>query len=363
MTTSPSSPAEPPLSPAFPPASSSSSSVKCPCVLNPAGVRNRSLAEARTAGRWRAVVEGGRVRRAITVTTLAPGMIAVRLEGPPALLERMGLQVAAAPQAARAAKQLAWISLDPRRFSGSVVQGEALLDPCAAPAGGERAGTCVRINGGYFNYRQRACSAQPEPRPIGPLNTAGGRQQPALPVPSAFAGDYHQMMFADGSSFASAPLLAERGEPVFGIKAAGNPMYRLPPDFCFERGDLVPPGVLWHAHDANPRAAISLPSSAGSGRIRLVAAPMGDRSCADSGWTLTAFSAAMARLDRQQSPPNVSLNLDGGESVALLAWVGGRPLLDVRQTLQPRRVGNLVEFHDGPPQRSPRMVRCVKLET
>ena len=81
---------------------------------------------------------------------------------------------------------------------------------------------------------------------------------------------------------------------------------------------------MWHAHDANPLAAISLPSSAGSGRIRLVAAPMGDRSCADSGWTLTAFSAAMARLDRQQSPPNVSLNLDGGESVALLAWATPR---------------------------------------
>lgn len=335
----------------------------------PTRVLNSSLpAEVKAAARWRALLSGQQLRRTLSVTTLAPGMIAVRLHGPPALLERMGLRsTAAGPQPADSpasvARRVAWVSLDARRFSGHVVQGDSLLDPCLHPAGEDPSTACVRINGGYFNFRQRACVGSPEHLPIGSLRTRGGAAQPALQVPPAFVDDYRELAFGDGSSLASAPLLAERGEAVFALKASGNPCYRLPPDFSFERGDVVAPGMLWHAHDANPRVAISVPAGPGNGRIRLVAAPMVDRSCADTGWTLSAFSAVLARLDRQHSPPNLSLNLDGGESVALMAWAEGRTLLDVRQTLQPRHVGNLIEFRAGPPRRSPEMVRCVRLAT
>ena len=296
-------------------------------------------------------------------------MIAVRLHASPELLERTGLRATAiaAQRQGRPvtmAKQLAWVSLDPHRFSGRVVQADVLIDPCTPAAGETTAATCVRINGGYFNFRQRACSGSPEHLPIGPLRTRGGAQQLALALPPAFADDYYALAFADGSLLASAPLLAERGEPAFAAKACGNPLYRLPPDFCFERGDQVAPGVLWHAHDANPRAAISLPTTAASGRVRVVAAPMSDRSRADCGWTLSEFSGALARLDRLEGrhrPPNTSLNLDGGESVALLAWAEGRPLLDIRQTARPRQVGNLIEFQARTTPQSPELVRCVKL--
>lgn len=334
-------------------------------------VHNASLppAAARAAEHWHAVVKGRQLRRSIHVTTLAPGMVAVHLQASPALLQRMGLQHATTAALAEdppdaVTKRLAWMSLDPRRFSGHVVQGDALLDPCVGPAGEAAARPCARINGGYFNFRQRACVDRPEHLSIGPLRTQGGTPQPTLPLPPAFADDYHELGFADGSSLACAPLLAERGAPVFAAKASGSPLYQLPRDFAFERGDQVAPGVLWHAHDANPRAAVSLPTTADSGCIRLVAAPMTDRGCADSGWTLAEFSGALARLDRlggQHGPPNISLNLDGGESVALLAWTEGRPVLDIRQTAQPRQVGNLIEFRAAACLRSPEMVRCVKL--
>lgn len=339
-----------------------------PPSIKPRGVHNGGLpVEAKALARWQALVAGRQLRRTLSVTTLAPGMVGVRLYAWPSFVDRVGLQDTVVGQpatdgSATATRRLDWISLDPSRFSGRVVQGDGLLDTSLPPEDGQPNLACVRLSGGYFNFLQRACPDRPEHLSIGPSRGRGGALRAALPLPTAYAGDYCELVFPDGSSLACAPLLGEQGEPVFAVRADGDPRYRLPPDFSFERGDQVAPGVLWHAHDANPRAAISMPTVTGKGaRIRLVAAPMDQRTSAGSGWTLSAFSGALARLDRMQDPPNVSLNLDGGESVALSAWVGGRPLLDSRQTLRPRRVGNLIEFRATPPSRSPRLVRCVKL--
>lgn len=321
--------------------------------------RLRHVAPAAVAlARWQAVVEGARVRRFISVHTLGPGVIGVNVRATPGQLQQLGLQVDQAADA-QVVKRLSWISLDPQRHVARVVQGDALTDPLAMETPASR----VRINGGFFNFRHRACADAAEALPVVRLRTAGGSEHAALPLPAAFAADYAELHCSDGSSLTCAPRLGVAGVAVFAQRALGHPDYRLPPDFSFEKGDQIAPGVLWHAQDANPRAAISVPQGEGDGRVRLVVAPMEDRSCAASGWTLPAFSTVLARLDRLQQPPNASLNLDGGESVALVAWVAGEPRLDVRQTVRPRAVGNLLEFVPVPRHGTAVTGRaeCVKL--
>lgn len=345
---------------------------KTGCVSTLHAVRNCASPAIWAFDRWRAVVHGKEVRRSLRVTTLAPGMVSVSLNASDRLLHRLGMRAPCAlaekhEHRPAATRQLTWLSLDPARCSGTVMQADSLVDPCrdaacdghAVKAAGVSA--TARINGGFFNFRQRAAEDRGEHVPIGPVRTTGGIPQPCLPLPPDYVDDYRELQFQDGSSLVCAPLLGEAGNPVFAVKAHDNPHYRLPPGFDFERGDLVRPGLLWHAHDANPRAAISVPSTVGNGRIRLVVAPMHDRACAESGWTLAGFSTAMARLDRLHSPANASLNLDGGESIALLARDGERVLLDVRQTKVPRRVGNLIEFSTHSVPRSPEVAECVRL--
>ncbi len=345
---------------------------KAGCVSTLHAVRNGVSPASWAFDRWRAVVQGTQVRRTVRVTTLAPGMVSVSLNASDRLLHRLGMRPPCAlaeklEHRPATARQLTWLSLDPGRYSGTVMQADSLVDPCqdeacdahAVNAAGVSA--TARINGGFFNFRQRSAVDSGEHVPIGPVRTAGGVPQACLPLPPGYVDDYHELQFQDGSSLVCAPLLGEAGNPVFAAKAHDNPHYRLPPGFDFERGDQVRPGVLWHANSANPRAAISVPSTVGSGRIRLVVAPMHDRACAESGWTLAGFSTAMARLDRLHSPANASLNLDGGESIALLAKDGERVLLDVRQTSVPRRVGNLIEFSTHSVPRSPEVTECVRL--
>ncbi|GAB3062265.1 hypothetical protein GCM10027214_29560 [Stenotrophomonas tumulicola] len=235
-----------------------------------------------------------------------------------------------------------------------MVVGEGLLDAselatCVGPRP-EVGAVVVRINGGYFNFLRRASAEVPEYAAIGPVAGAGGRPGLSLPVPAAFASDYQSVTFGDGSLFSSAPVLSRRGTAVFAGKAQDDPNYRLPEGFSFDRGGLIPPGHLWHAHDANPRAGLSLPAGPGEGIVRLVAAPMPDRSMAASGYTLRTFSQVMARLDRLhpdgrgKGVANSSLNLDGGESLLLQAWAGGQRRVDIRQVSHPRSVGNFIEF-------------------
>lgn len=299
----------------------------------------------RAVDRWQAVAAGTRARRFFRVHTIAPGAIAVRIQGDADVLARAGF-AAQSGGVAGVPRRLAWIALDPARFAGSVTRSDDLMDVHAAPRARDGV-TCVRLNGGYFNYRMRASAMAPEHVAIGPQRSGGGRPLPSLPVPEAFADDFREIAFADGSSISSAPMLSESGRATFADHAAGHDRYRLPAGFDFDNGDQIAPGMLWHAADPNPRAAISVPSAPGDARVRLVAAPMNDRNHPGTGWRLTEFSHVTARIDRMERPANTSLNLDGGESVALMAWTDGVPCLQVSQTPVPRRVANLIEFTDA----------------
>jgi len=308
------------------------------------------------------LVDGWRVRKTCRIQSLAPGLVSVRLRGDAALLGKLGLLPEGAGAAPVTCRAVDWVAVDMGRFRGSVVQGDGLLDLRQAPSLRDGLQTRVRLNGGFFNYRKRADATQGEHVAIGAHLAPGGAALPALPLPAGFEGDYRQLHFADGSSLCSAPTLAQAGVPVFAQQMVGRAGYRLPPDFSFDRGDQITPGVLWHANDPNPRAAISVPVT-GEGTVRLVAAPMVDRTDANSGWTLHAFSQMLARVDRLQEPANTSLNLDGGESVALAAWVGGQRVLEVAQTTSPRAVGNYLEFtcNDSGPEACTYRGVCVTL--
>lgn len=319
------------------------------CRMRDGPVRPRTVANGclrAAVDRWSARVEGARVRRTIRVQALAPGMVSVRLSGDPRAFASVGLRAAFGPHggeddsgASGGTRHLNWIAVDLARYRGGVLAGAGLLDPFDEPAR-----TAVRLNGGYFNYLRRACPLQPEHIPIGPVALAGRRRMPSLAVPARYGPDYRSVCFPDGSCLTSAPMLSESGVAVFAAKAAGNPDYRLPAGFSFDGGGQVPPGCLWHAHDPNPRAGISYPPDMRKGIARLVAAPMPSRSLLAGGWSLSDFSHAMARLDRLNTPANSSLNLDGGESLALRAWVDGNKALEVCQASTPRWVANLIEF-------------------
>lgn len=338
-----------------------------PVAGSPQSVENRLLIAPGIAERLRGRAEGMRVRRCFAVRSVAPGLVSVRIMGRRADFGKVGLacvfdgHAGADEPPPSVKKHLDYVAVDQRYFAGRVVVGDGLLDASelAACTGSRPSADAVvvRVNGGYFNYLHRASAQAPEHAAIGQVAGEGGRPGASIPVPATFAADYQSVWFEDGSLLSSAPVLGNHGMAVFAGKAQADPNYHLPKSFSFDQGGLIPPGHLWHAHDANPRAALSLPKTPGTGVVRLVAARMPDRAVAASGYSLHAFSRMMARLDRLdleghcKTVANWSLNLDGGESLLLQAWTGGQRRVDVRQASQPRSVGNFIEFT---PRRVPR---------
>ncbi len=320
----------------------------------PDAVENRGVPglERRVAQRWRALVEGAAVRRHYHVRALADGAVFVQVRGGREVMDAVALMgpCAAGDVVADGGihRHVAWLALDQRCFSSRLVADGSLQDPtrCASRGGGQPAGhrVVVHINGGFFNYARRSCQDLPEAASIGPSRSMQSGPLPCLPLPALFADDYQRLQFSDGSHVVSAPQLAVDGVDVFSSRMRSDPRYRLPDRFSFDAGDVVPPGSLWHAHDPNPRAGISMPASTSTGIVRLVVAPMPRRDQPASGCSLAAFAGIMARLDRMETPANRSVNLDGGESVVLQAWVNGVREVDVRQVAVPRRIGNFIGF-------------------
>ncbi|HBG89991.1 MAG TPA: hypothetical protein DDX20_07540 [Stenotrophomonas sp.] len=306
---------------------------------------------------WR----GARVRRDFRVRSVGPAAVHVQIRADAVALARTRLAAALAQGQILAQRDRAcdvhitWLALDARRYHGRVVADGSLLDPvenCRCPAAHtppSRHPVAI-INGGFFNHRQRASASAPEAAAVGSIHSPERTDLPCLPPPSPFEDDYHTMRFSDGSQLASAPLLSDQGRPVFSLRMGQDPRYRLPDGFSFERGDCIVPGSLWHAGDPNPRAGISLPGTANDGSYRLLVALMSARERPASGFTLAAFSRLMAAVDTLQTPPGTSVNLDGGESVSLQAAVDGRGCVNARQSVQARRVGNLLAFCSCPSQ-------------
>jgi hypothetical protein len=64
----------------------------------------------------------------------------------------------------------------------------------------------------------------------------------------------------------------------------------------------------------------------------------------DAGYSLAQWAQITSRLDRLSAPPNTSLNLDGGGSVALVVMQPGGERISVAQQPAGRPVANLIGF-------------------
>ncbi|WP_353193032.1 hypothetical protein [Pandoraea pnomenusa] len=317
------------------------------CTAAPEAARSawgrspESPAEVRTV----ALLTGVATRRHLHVKGVAPGLVLVRVAGDEGCFRRVGLDAAFVGQAGY--QRLAYVAAAMPRHEGTVLASDTALRTmtCFADdmlgASNRRAGAL--INGAFFNFQRRADAARAEHTPIGALRTAQCVHD-SLPIPRAYAGDYVRLRLSDDSYIESTPLLSINGAPVFFPTRCQTDGYRLPDDFSFETG-CIRPGELLHAADPNPRAGISVPVTSGDEWVRLVVGlACGRGAQTRSGYSLASWSSVMARIDRLGETPHVSINLDGGNSIALVVSDGKGGRVHIGQPKQDRHIGSALAF-------------------
>jgi insecticidal toxin complex protein TccC len=303
--------------------------------------------ETEVAARWKDAAR--RARSAVTVRTIVPGIIAVRVRGDNALFERIGIDL---NRAAASDRQLAYLSID-QTYRGKISGGDDFVDLRTLSSADIESVTrktstyTAVINGGFFNGRRRLDSGYPAHASVG-KNKIDGKAKPAASVPEHHRGDYVKVKMDDSSYIHSAPQLSTAGTPSFTadkIKRFSR--------FRFEQKTPTP-GYLNHADQPNSRSAVSLPAQANSkGRTRLAVGLTESRDLTISpGYTMPEWAAVMSRLDRLDGTAKAgsSINLDGGAS-STLAVIGreeGR-IFSAALPNGERKIGNFLSFHKRKP--------------
>lgn len=274
------------------------------------------LDSERARGLWRFAIDSVlQLRDNRDIITVAPGIIAVALQGNAEVFEQAGIEL---PRHFKRDRTLFYLSID-SSYEGRIVGGDKPVHLKTASAAGLNAAISAPdskwtayLNGGFYNLGQRASSDAPSWASIG-TSFIDGQNKPSVPVPAEYADTYVDLKMSDGSFIQTGPFLARDGQAVFTQQHLEEPRFQ------FDPGSNIP-GELGHANRPNNRSAISLasPQTDGSARTRLVIG-IGDnsRSDASSGFTLPEWAQVMARIDRLNTVPGWSINLDGGDSSAL----------------------------------------------
>lgn len=281
-------------------------------------------------------------RRTLSVRRVGPGLILTQVNAGTSMLPRMGLAMdAGGEEIAGGCWRFAILAVDQTRYLSTVAMGSALAKPRDFLVGSPD--TVAVINGGFYNFEHRVSADAPEHAVVGSCRT-DGRDQPSLPIPQRYSDDYVTLDFEDGSVFHTAPRLSIDGSPSFSQEKLLESRYRVSEDFDFAV-QTIRPGELMHAADPNPRAAISRPHDTAHGYARLVVGLAQARGReAGSGYSLVQWSQLMARVDRMEQPPNSSVNLDGGGSVALVVAAADGHWINVMQSTPCRDVANCIRI-------------------
>ncbi|WP_341958932.1 RHS repeat-associated core domain-containing protein [Pseudomonas sp. RC10] len=303
--------------------------------------------ETEVAARWKDAAR--RARSAVTVRTIVPGIIAVRVRGDNALFERIGIDL---NRAAASERQLAYLSID-QTYRGKISGGDDFVNLRTLSSADIESVTrktstyTAVINGGFFNGSRKLDLGYPAHASVG-KNKIDGKAKPAASVPEHHRGDYVKVKMDDSSYIHSAPQLSTAGTASF----TADKMKRFS-RFRFEQKTPTP-GYLNHADQPNSRSAVSLPAQANSkGRTRLAVGLTESRDLTISpGYTLPEWAAVMSRLDRLDGTAKAgsSINLDGGASSTLA--VIGREEGRIFSAALPdgeRKIGNFLSFHKRKP--------------
>ncbi|WP_180699376.1 RHS repeat-associated core domain-containing protein [Pseudomonas crudilactis] len=313
--------------------------------VDPDGL-SKSDAQSRWRSAYAAVVAS---QDGVRVRTVAPGIIAVDIQGRNELLNRMGMGLTRPVRGDRKLSYLSIASSLRGKVAGAeqgirlnTVSGEAIK----AQAGLNNAGAVAYINGGFFNIANLGNKHVSPFAPIGP-SVIGGTEQVYAPVPSDYKKYYTSISMRDGSKIQSGPVLSNNGQPAFPQSWLGLTKFLFDPK-------NNQPGKLGHAGAPNSRSGISLPGTSGPGqRTRLALGLSDGRSEKATGYTMPEWSLVMARLDGMNSGGGRAVNLDGGYSAGIgVVGANGQSLMRRPEEAEPRSIANFIAYYEKPPTRS-----------
>lgn len=299
-------------------------------------------------------LRGAIVRRNYRIQHVGNGIIKGYARGNHNTLTRIGLSSVSPEDASARRSELNWLSIPRARFEIMVraPTDESLCNPVQIrpelldlPLPNSGIATAY-INGSFFNYMRQADAELPECAPIGQMVCQGKPVRSIAPL-KQYQQDYHRFDGDDDSSLMLAPLLSSQGRVEFSEGVAKDERFSIALTNSHWR-PKISPGSLQHAHLRNPRAAISIPATAIEGNVRLIAGLARDRNADPlAGYTLPEWARVCSRMDRlglagTDRPPNTSLNLDGGNSVALGAMLPGGRRVCISQTPGGRPVANII---------------------
>lgn len=277
------------------------------------------------------------------IASVAPGIVRVHLDGDRSLFEAAGFTV---DENFPARRQLTWLSID-SNYQGKIAGVERALVSIQSITG-QQLNTVAKtrdadhmafINGGFFNMSRVASSRLPQSTPIGGASI-DGRTFRSVPIPEGYEGDYTMLRMPDFSHIHSGPVLARGGMAVFNPDHLGQTRFQFDQNFNT-------PGRLVHANQRNTRSAISQPASSTDlqGRTRLVVGVGEGRGPGSSGYAMDEWADTMARIDRLNTRPGRSVNLDGGASSVLgVVNRAGDLLVRFGHYEDSRQVGNFIAY-------------------
>lgn len=281
--------------------------------------------------------------RPVRVKTIAPGMILVRIAASESGLARLGINF---DRQAISRREISYLSID--SSYQSKLAGSDSLTPLksmsanaihAASNTGESENIAY-VNGAFFNMANKLSSSAPQYATVGE-SSVEGKQMPALPIPPAYEDKYTKVTMGDGSYFHSAPILSKNGSQLFTSQELSEPRFNFDPDANL-------PGNLGHAGDPNARSAISLPGAGSvNPRTRLIlGSDSGGAKANSAGYTMSEWAQVTNRLDRLNSSPGKSVNLDGGASTVLGAINSDGFMVDIKTTRDLKRgISNFLVFY------------------
>ncbi|MFL7966334.1 RHS repeat-associated core domain-containing protein, partial [Pseudomonas kielensis] len=248
------------------------------------------------------------------IMTIAPGIIGVALVGGAEVFEQIGLSFSRDFVGNRA---LFYLSID-SSYESKVVGGTGPIRLKASSAeslnaliGSPHSEYSAYINSGFYNKNRRANANAPSWASIGTSFIGGGYKR-SVAIPEEYEKDYVEFNADDDSYIQTAPLLSKGGSEVFTPEKLDNPKYQFS-----EKNNI--PGHLVHANRPNNRSAISMPAEPRDekSRTRLVIGLGSGRGDSSPGFTLPEWAQVMNRIDRLNTLPGRSINMDGGYSSAL----------------------------------------------
>ncbi|WP_250886348.1 RHS repeat domain-containing protein [Pseudomonas brassicacearum] len=277
------------------------------------------------------------------IMTIAPGIIGVALVGGAEVFKQVGLSFSRDFVGNRS---LFYLSID-SSYESKVVGGTGPIRLKASSAeslnaaiGSPNSEYSAYINSGFYNAGRRANANAPSWASIGSSFIGGGYKR-SVAIPEDYEKDYVEFHADDDSYVQTAPLLSKGGSEVFTSEKLDNPKYQFS-----EKNNI--PGHLVHANRPNNRSAISLPTEPcdEKSRTRLVIGLGAGRGDSSPGFTLPEWAQVMNRIDRLNTLPGRSINMDGGDSSVL--GVVSQSNIILMNTEAPgspnRKVGTFIAF-------------------